>query len=85
MHSSATQSSRRVQVLLRESVPMMRRRLSGPYPTIRRDHGKRKGDRANPHSGDCVGTLCPWCGCCMHCSDAVCGDCPCKDPSCGCS
>lgn len=31
------------------------------------DHPPRRGDRANPHSGDCTGTRCPVCDCCMHC------------------
>lgn len=33
------------------------------------DHGVRRGDRKNPHQGDCTGTLCPACGCCMHCAE----------------
>lgn len=50
-------------------------------------HENRKGDRANPHRGDCTGTLCPVCGCCMHCPliDDVCPACPgCSSTLCSC-
>ena len=39
-------------------------------------HENRKGDRANPHRGDCTGTMCPVCGCCMHCPTNEDGECP---------
>jgi hypothetical protein len=58
-------------------------------------HLPRRGDRANPHRGDCTGTRCPVCDCCQHCDSRIvrgvveCVDgCPtprsCPDPSCGC-
>jgi hypothetical protein len=39
----------------------------------------------NPHGGDCTGTLCPECGCCMHCAtDGACGCDGCTDSLCRC-
>lgn len=32
---------------------------------------------------DCVGSMCPDCGCCMHCVHAE--WCQCSDPLCACS
>lgn len=41
-------------------------------------------DPLNPHEGECVGTLCPSCGCCMHCGDnCQCG--VCTDDLCACA
>lgn len=52
------------------------------------EHLVADDDSANPHGGDCVGTRCPSCGCCMHCiTDDKCGCAltgPCPDRDCQC-
>ncbi len=47
-------------------------------------HTNRRGDKSNPHRGDCTGTRCPDCDCCMHCPRE--GDCctGCTDSLCEC-
>lgn len=35
-------------------------------------------DRRNPHREDCTGTLCPDCGCCIHCVGTGAGECGCQ-------
>lgn len=35
------------------------------------EHVRFEGDI--PHEGDCIGSLCPDCGCCQHCVNS----CPC--------
>lgn len=48
-------------------------------------HARRKGDAANPHRGDCGGTRCPVCDCCMHCPrEGGCCD-GCTDRLCQCT
>lgn len=37
-----------------------------------------------PHDGYCLGTVCPDCGCCIHCADDDHCD-GCRDFDCGCS
>jgi hypothetical protein len=48
-------------------------------------HDIRVKDPRNPHEGDCIDTLCPDCGCCMHCVGPDCCTGGCRDSRCGCS
>jgi hypothetical protein len=48
-------------------------------------HTKQQtGDDIFPHMGSCLGSLCPVCGCCMHCP-ADCGCMGCADFLCLCN
>lgn len=41
-------------------------------------------DSTFPHEGDCIGSLCPDCGCCMHTpTDQACDGCNDSDCLCG--
>lgn len=56
-----------------------------PLTVTDRVHASRQGDAANPHRGDCTGTRCPVCDCCMHCPRDFSCRCPgCDDPQCEC-
>lgn len=61
--------------------------LEWDRPLREHPHTKQqKGDPDGvfPHEGDCIGSLCPTCGCCMHCSKD-CGCEGCADDICMCN